>query len=305
MIEALKKIFRLSQWLHHKSNYQSDKWYFILNYGIGDTYLVCSLIDVFSKGCKKVELILTNANHEFIPTLFNLTYSKKNISNLPINLINEFSTFKQGCPIILNPTDLNQGILLSILGYKHVTLIDLYKVLLNLDLSTIPSKPFLNNIANIKTDIVRAIEEINHKEKTIILCPIANSIELIDDNYWILLAKKVKSAGYTPLLMGYQIDGIQTINFPLSESKFICENATCIISLRSGFCELISSYYVKKVILYPHIKWFQGYLIESTSLQSMGLVEDNKRLLELEINKTYDEVDADKLVNDIIKFIDE
>jgi len=287
MVRAIKKFNRYLTWRKYLKKYDQDKWYFILKYGLGDAYLVCTLLKKFAEINGDFILIFEKKNQINIPNFF----FKKNLSyydnKLPYGLIKEFGKQIKGVPIILHPIDLNDQIS-QLIGYKKITLLDIYKILLNIDLNTKPDNKLLpNKVVNIST--------YNNK---VLLCPQANSVATLDIKFWIKLAELIKRTGYIPIFLRTEnLQSYESIDFPIEDTISICNNFHGIVSLRSGFCDLISTCETKKIIIYPHVQWRSGKLIDSTSLSLMGLCLDDNKLLEIELHENQTESVHEEILN--------
>lgn len=302
MIAHLKKIRRFSFWWKYlrENKYQDDTWYFILKYGIGDAYMVSALLPEFIKLNNKVVLLFENKNQVFIPQLFLDNQEVRLVSQPPYELIREFGSFRKGVPIVLHPLHLFNGKLMSVIGLNGSTLMDVYRIILGVDLDVRPQAP---HFPAVKDDMIDQlfIQYTLAKGRTVLLCPQANSIGLLDHAFWITLAEKIQRMGLTPVFLNVKanLKGFQSISFSLIYSKEFCDQAGYVVSLRSGFCDLIATSSAKKVILYPNIRFHAARLIESTRLVDLGLSEQ-EGLLEIEI-----EIDDEEVVmNKVMDYID-
>ena len=299
MIAYLKKIRRLWFWWKYlrRNKYRNDTWYFILKYGIGDAYMVSALLPEFIKQNPKVVLIFENKNQLFIPGLFVKDADVRLVTELPYELIAEFGSFRKGIPVVLHPIHLFDGKLLSVIGLKGATLMDVYKIILGLDFDVKPALPRFGDVQDDTVDQL-FIRYALAKNRTVLLCPQANSIGLLDHSFWIRLAEKIQGIGLTPVFMNVKenVKGFQSVGFPLSDSKAFCDQAGYVVSLRSGFCDLIATSSAKKIILYPNIRFHSARLIESTRLIDLELAEQTG-LLEIEIDE------EDVVMNKVMDFI--
>lgn len=268
------KVKRYILWQKYllENNYKKDQWYFVLAYGIGDTYIISALIDEFSKLNGDVILLFTKENQKFISRLFNPVIKTKLISPPPYHLLNEFGVFKKGIPINLNPNTVLQSKLLNLIGYKEINLVELYKLILGIRFDyklPLPKLAFLDS--KIITDFFK--QHGLKRYKTVLLCPNANSISSISFTFWLNIAKILENMNYTVAFLNVKNNTLNypNVNFELKYSLSICNEANYVISLRSGFCDLISTSTAKKVILYPDIDWHGGKLIDGTSLIKMDL----------------------------------
>ncbi|SOD18636.1 hypothetical protein [Pedobacter xixiisoli] len=274
MISLLKKIRRYLIWRQYllRGNFNKDKWYFVLSYGIGDAYIVSAIISEFTKKQGDVVLVFTKPNQEFIGRLFDKKIETRILKNYNKGLSNEFGKFKKGQPINLHPNDLYGGKFETILGFKDINLVDVYKILLGININAPLSKPVF---ARIKSNIVKDyfVKSNLTIGKTVLLCPNANSISTLDPIFWLILADKLAKNGFTPTFMNSRDKNqlYPTIEFPLQHSMDVCNEANYVVSLRSGFTDLIATSTAKKIILYPDTMGHSGKLIDACSLIKMGL----------------------------------
>ena len=271
--DAIKKVYLSSR------RWDKNTWYFILAHGIGDVYIISALLTRFMELHGKAVLIFTKKNQAFIPTLFNPNVEVLIAENLPIGSFNESSDFVKGKPLLLNPQNLFRKKLLFTIGYKGLNLVDMYKLLLGIEEQYQLSKPHFGTA--LQSSVTTYFQENKLPAgKTVLLCPQANSIQVVADTFWVNLAEKMKHLGLTPVMMnGSQNSGYPSVSFSLEWAKLFCDTAGYLVSLRSGFCDLIATSTAKKAILYPDVPFYSGKLIDSCSLTDMQLT-DGTNLLE-------------------------
>lgn len=287
IVRAIKKFNRYLTWRNHLKKYDQKKWHFILKYGLGDAYLVCTLLKQFAAIHGDFILIFEKKNQVNIPDFFFKKHSSYYDNQIPYNLIKEFGKQIKGMPVVLHPIDLNDQIS-PLIGYNKITLLDIYKILLNIDLHSKPN----NNLLPCKI-----LKKTFYSDK-VLLCPQANSVSTLSINFWIKLANLIANKGYQPIFLRTNDTEIyESIDFPIEDAITMCNNFHAVISIRSGFCDLISTCNTKKIIIYPEIQWRSGKLIDSTSLVSMGLCANNEQLLEIELSNSNLEIIYDEILN--------
>lgn len=308
MIGALvnNKVIRLLRWLNYLRVYKfrRDTWYFIFNYGIGDTYLACAFLPYLLERGDKVTVFITKSSHEFIPKLFSPAIDVIFGQPLELALIEEFGQYGKGHPIILHPMHVVNRILLNIIGYKRFNLTDLYKVMLGLDLRLPPVQPQFATEPAVEAEVTALFEQYKLPlGKTVLVCPKAVTIKEVADDFWKGLADKLAEQGLKPIFMNSTagLPDYPTVEFSLRAARAFCDRAGQIISLRSGFCDLIATTTARMAILYPSIKWFEDPLLTSTGLAIMG-IRDEHHLLEITHNF---ETDSTLVYQAIIQFFHE
>ena len=298
------KIFRLLAWLKHlrTGGFRRDTWYFILDGGIGDTYIGCSLIPYLLEQGDKVSVFIKNENQRFIPTLFSSDIQVLSKLKIEEDLSIEFALPGKGHPLHLHPYSMFSSHLVKLLGYRSFSITDTYKFMLGLDMWVQPKKPV--PLATTLQEAQAVFDRYNLVAgKTVIICPRANSVVEIADEIWTGLATTLASSGLIPVFMNSDAGGNthQRIEFPLSCAIEFCNLAGYMISLRSGFCDLTASATCRRVVIYPDEMWYGGKLIVGCGLVNSEL-SGNDNLLEISHDFT---TPTSKLFEKIVQFVHE
>lgn len=284
---------------------KKDTWYFLLNwYATGDVYILCSLLHAFKKEHKaeKITLLTWSNKHAEIISLFNVDVEVK-IYPTPFPKLGNFLQFKKGAIINLHHFYYMKGIR-RLMGYKDVTLFDVFKLLLDVPLTSQPESPTF-----IRTpDKIQFVENLFTKSglrkgRTIILAPEATTIKEVDINFWKQLIKKFESLNYDVVLSAYKKHylnslEIPVINFSHKYAVAAVDYAGYFVSLRSGICDIISESTSTKIILYPKVQWFGGDLIKGASLKQLS-PKNNDVLFELE----YANEEVESLIHQIVDIV--
>jgi len=204
-----------------------------------------------------------------------------------------FDFFEPGVPII--------GHIFHLAGGKYddikLNFLEANKLMFRLPLDSKPLKPKIN-----KSQKKEVLDMFNRMDlpvgKTVILCPHANAVDtkIICTDFWNKLSKSLNKKGLTICVNmprnDLYLENTIPINFPLRMAIQVAETAGYVISIRSGFCDLISSAKSKLNVLYPYdAKFFERF-----SLKKMNLSDS---AFEYEINKYSNE---DELIKDIISY---
>lgn len=157
------------------------------------------------------------------------------------------------------------------------------------------------NFAEKNEDIDRFI--VNNKikkNKTVVLSPYANTLQLLPDWFWRKLTNILKEKGYCVLTNSNGqnepvIDGTIGVFLQYKDLKYFLEYCGYFVGIRSGLCDIISSFKCKKIIIYqPYCFWGPGGNYDYFSLNIMGLCDDA-----IELN--YEGMEFVQLIKDIIK----
>lgn len=252
-----------------------NEWCFISLYGIGDTYLLCALSEqmLVHNGGEGV-VLMVRESHKGITALFPKTIRRAIIyENLASERIKRVHRFRRGLPFIAHPFFVG-GQLTRLLGCNGVSLLDIYRRILNIPLtSTKLLKPDVS--FEIKKRAQSRCETLNlPRGRTAVLFPEAVSVNMIDHNFWRELAIKLKEDGWTVCVSVKDpknlIPNTVQINCPAEEIIPIAEYCGWLITIRSGVCELVSSASCRKTVIYPPQKWYSGTVFSAYNLTNMG-----------------------------------
>ncbi len=265
-------------------NIMVDEWFFISAYGIGDLYILLSLLAEFRRvhQAKRISIGIVKESHRDLFDLFPgaadryVMIGGKELKHCKSTVL------EPGRPIIIHPKDLFGSSLMQLIGYKSLNIMDLYKVLLKLPLESRPAEPRRSNPEN------ASIVDLHIKKKnlvpgrTILLAPDAFSYDVppFDFDFWRTLSNSLMDRSYKIVVLSSQkkikqIKGVIPVYFPLREAIPFVEHCGFFIGNRSGFCDLISQSKAMKIFLYPRIPWYSGLLFEGSSLTRMGLANNN------------------------------
>jgi len=275
----------------------SNYYYFLCPYGIGDTLMVAMLAGAFKKNhCNKKICLVVKKTHGDIPDMFTKVDKKLICKEIP-NDLDKYNTFSNGSLTAVHPSIYFEKGLLPLLGYKGITLIDLYKIILKIPMDSVLERPVINS--KLILSAKHKFRSFNlKKNKTIILAPEANSSGMVNTSFWIKLSKNLKEAGWTVCTMSQNprnyIKGTIKINFDLSEAIPFSEEAGYVISVRSGLCDLLAFSRANLKIIYPDEYSYGGKLIDQVSIVKMGF---NSSTEEYIYNKN------DFLTNEIMKHL--
>jgi hypothetical protein len=259
---------------------EKDEWYFICPFGLGDTYFVCALASELlrQKGGIAVN-VLVRDSQEDIPALFPMIkkiypYNKKYNGRLLGH--NDLRTGKLfwGHPLVRRELVRNIGSAYDLLGA--------YKVLFELRPDSTLDRPVVPAAASASAR-ARFDGYSLSPGRTVILCPEANSVKKLDPLFWKLLADELKKNGWTVCTNAIKdadtVPGTTLVQFPLIEALPMAELAGWVISLRSGFCDLVSSSRARLSIVYPVDRRTTGDAMGGYGLVGMGLSRSAKEYL--------------------------
>lgn len=314
MIQIAKKIILSTRnmilWFFLKKklvkHITQDGYYFICPYGIGDTYLLCSLINHFRKlNRNKSITIFVESSHKSIPKMFGIKkvievekiyISKSDKLLLRLFNLNKKVAIKKNTLHIAHPIHLLSNKRLSQIGSENFLFAELYKEMLGLPAElnfTPPNKMKRSYIINNKNSLIKKINK-----QTVLLIPDAKSINNMPKKFWLFLSEELKRRGYR-VLFNYKCEtnDYESIYPPLEYFIPISKEVAGIVSIRNGLCDLLSSTNNKLIILYPDKKWFRGTIYEGSSINKIF----KKKHLEL----IYKKESEKELINKILLYLHE
>jgi hypothetical protein len=265
-----------------KLNIRKGEWFFVSPYGIGDLCIILSLLPEFRKihKAKKIAIGITNEKHRDIFAVFPDSADRYEIIQKKDLIFCKSNRFEPGNPVIIHPEHIYPSSMQSLIGYKNITLVDIYKILLNLPIGCNMAKPVKPG----KDLIADASQRFEEYGLTIsvpfCLHPMLfhTGIRFCPE-FWKELVEKLQEAGLKTAMMTNRhdlqtIEGVIQVDFPLKEAITMVSLCGFFIGNRSGFCDLVAGSPAMKIILYSTEIWHSGKLIDSCSLKKMGMAGD-------------------------------
>lgn len=243
-----------------------QKYYFVSPYGLGDTLFLCGFKKAWEIQNKGSIHFIIKKSHEFILNLYGITDYTCMQLNDDFYKHNSFSPQpKKGQFYIAHPEYSNKS-LFQEWERCVFTLKELYLKLLNLPDNTVFEFP------KQQPTHLPKLPPIDLK-KAIFISASANSVPLMDKNYWNRLVNKYLKRGYTVINNSMNesenIEGC--INLSLSITDIIALTSKCYRSycLRSGLCDILACYLGKKLtVIYPYKKLLDLYSVNECLMLS-------------------------------------
>jgi len=289
-------------YLVKKSGVDKNTWiFFLAPCSTGDVLFLCSLMASFKlKNGGKVAVIVRK-NHASIVEMFcdvDFCISLNSISFecYEYTKISKSSIIKKGqlfMPHVVNESFSDS---LLVLGYKNFNVVDVFKMMLRLDMNSKISQPDFRFCNAEKAKKFLADNDFN-PNKTVILFPTAFTCHQINSDFWKNTIQSLTSLGFN-ILVNYLGDNddfvfnqknIVRINQSLDDVVALSLLCAGIISLRSGICDLLCFTDKKIVALYPDDKSYKDFNLKN-------IFEQRSNLLEIVLDKNCDQGLAEKEV---------
>ena len=303
ILKAIRQKLIWSYVKHFLLRVRSNEWCFIPIYGIGDAYMILSLLTAFrqqNKGVKKIKIVLINQKHVGLLYLFPDTFDDAILIDARwLNYIPVENALTKGRVIIFSCWYFFPNALKSLLGHKKITINEIYKLMLNVFVTTINEKPVVS------PEIKKAgIDRFNtygfEQNRTVLIAPHANTVdaESVPFSFWEEIIGFLSENEYHVAVLSNEekyllSNWAKHVFFPLDEAIPFCEQCGFVISVRSGLCDLLSTANCEKFILYPKFQPGVKNIAQWSSLIEMGLC--NEKINEL----IYDENNIGEIINTI------
>lgn len=285
---------------------KKGEWFFVSPYGIGDLCIILSLMPEFRKihRAKRIAIGITKESHQDLFSVFPGSADRFEILDRKELVFCKSHHFAPGNPMVIHPEHIYPSSMQSLIGYKNFTLLDVYKVLLNLPIHCTTIPPALPGKEITEKAFQRFREYGLSPGKTVLVAPDAFSYRkpVASRAFWEKLIRGLQSLDYTIALMTrheelVSIEEVVQVDFPLNEAIPFVGHCGSFIGNRSGFCDLIASVPAISIILYSNEKWHSGSLMEGSSLKRMGMAGENT--FELEV----DGADAQGIIPHILSLV--
>lgn len=238
-------------------NLRSDIYYFVSPFGLGDTYYLCAFKHELEKKWQGKIFFVIQPSHEAVCECFaNVNYiiCKDTRYNGTINYLKlpQWSNIpKLGKLYPAHPIPL--GILAS-LKYNNMT--DLYIKFLNIPNDSAMQKP--NNMPILCTKLKENIESIAPLDKIIFYLPEVQSMPSLPFFIYKNECEKLQKQGYTIIVnitkkpQYLNVSHIYNLNLSSREAVALALVCARVISMRSGFCDVIALHCKKLKVYYPN-----------------------------------------------------
>ena len=269
---------------------QPDELGLICVHGIGDTYLTSALARHLAEQYRVAPVVISSTTHCQVASLFPQGVRRVvSIDQIDPGVIQQHNPQQQltgGSIFLAHPWFTNQE-LVHRLGLDGHTLLSMHLEHFGLSEQATPDTPVIS--PRVQEAARRRFEQFNLPVgKTAILAPATSSSPQADFP-WDVLAVELKRAGWCVCANSAKndrpISGAIELDFPLEEAIPTLDLAGWLISMRSGFCDLVSSSSCRMSLLYPKDGGWAGQFLAGSSLQCMGLRES---VLEYKVQEATD-----------------
>ena len=272
-------------------DYSNDICYFLLPYGLGDSLILASLKEKIETFYNFKIHFLIKHTHKIIMDMYNIdSYTVINIPNKKVlDKFKDANKIQKGEIFIAHPLFTKNTSFINDFNAGKLSFYDMYLKMLNLPADT----KFNSNIFN-KLNINKTLQvklekyEIKNLSNVVLIAPEADSCPVLPNTYWENIIKKYKSLGYDIISNVKNkknlIRGTKYIPLTILEAILIAQNCAGVISLRSGFCDLVALKHKGFLkVLYPNIDILNLYSLK----RSFGYKNIEEQIVNLYMYKMY------------------
>jgi len=276
---VILELILLSFWLKPRK----DTWYFVLNSNhIGDSYFVCSLMHSFKKIYQDRVVVILPKKCVHIGKLFNGIDKVYGINLFMPDYVGSIITPVKGriTPIVKIIPSPRPNIPTRYFNFAFQV-----KSNYGLPINSRFSKP------HIETKYIKKarslINKLSTTKKKVLLAPFAHGEKSpIDIRLWQNLINYLNNNGYEVFVNSrFHFYGAMSIYLPIELVIPFVENMDLVISVRTGFVDLISSTKVKKIILYKDKA--EMYFFSITAYEYVTAKNKIIEITQNEFNKIY------------------
>lgn len=265
------------------SGVQRHEWVLLCDYGFGDTYFVCSLLEAFRdspqfKPDQHAIVIATKEAHRGIVEGFSHVVDRIiGYQSIDREAMGRFGRFEPGTPFVIHPFQYGDGRLAKFLMKDGVSILDIYRFLLGVPFDAPPSQPMLPMP-------VRASARAKARElgvepgKSVLVAPHAFSMRTMPVVFWQALIDRLNAKGYKVFLnvdprFALSFTGATPATLAPTEVVPFSDECGWAIASRSGLCDLLIPAQAHVSILYPYLAQEADRLrieMNAYSLRGMG-----------------------------------
>jgi len=275
---VILELILLSFWLKPRK----DTWYFVLNNHIGDSYIFCSLMHSFKKIYHGRVAVILPKRYVYIGKLFNDIDEVYGVNLFVPNYVGDFINPIKGRIV---PVFKNKPLPSLYTKTKYFDFTFLYKLNNGLPINSRFSKPYIETKYIKKARFL--INKLSNTKKMVLLAPYGHNEKLtIGMGLWQDLINYLNNNGYKVFVNSrLHFYGAINIYLPIELIIPFVENMALVVSVRTGFIDLISSTKVKKIIIYKDKAQMYFW-----SLKAYKYVQVKNKIIEItqnEFNKIY------------------
>ncbi len=283
-------------------NLKADCYYFVSQFGLGDTYYLCAFKHELEKKWQGKIIFVIQPTHEVVCECFdNSAYiicSDTRYKGLDyIHLPKWSDSPKLGTLYPAHPIPLG---ILQDLRYNNMP--DLYMEFLDLPSDSIMTKP--TNMPTLNANLQSKIESIAPLDKIIFYLPEANSMRSLPFFIYKNECEALQKEGYTIIVnvtktqKYLNIRNIHFLNISAKEAVALALACARVISMRSGFCDIIALHCTNLKVYYPNkecieqisIKWLDSTITAqevSFEAEYQAMQEFYYQFLPMKLYKCY------------------
>lgn len=245
-------------------NIYQDKIVLVSQFGLGDTMLLCGFKDALEKYYNAPVHFIIKPTHQVVMNMYGIKdYSVEVFEEDELReFVNKNSKVKIGEYFVAHPNYLNDDYKLvnEFLNFK-ISFFDVFKKTLGLPDDAHFEYPTITPV--ISDLLKRKLEKIAPLEKIVLISPETFSTNIIMPEAIEAEVEKFTNNGYKVISnvinKGNKIKGSIYVPMTVEDAVALAINCHHVISVRSGFCDLIAPFLKKMTVYYPNIRTYKLY----------------------------------------------
>lgn len=271
---------------------RSDEWGLLLPMNLGDTYVMCALVEAFRAHHGGRVTVFVKPAQRYIPTLFPGIDCVVVVPTVREMWCAGRFELRTGIPFVAH----HSRELRDMLGFKGLTMVDANRSWLGLPLDAplaVPRRPSADEDSRAAALFDRYSLPAG---RTVLLAPESNTAPGYSLEAWGALAEGLRAAGWHPVTnggpKGHVVPGTERVDIPLDLCLSFVERAGWLLTMRTGLADVVSSARARLTVFYPPpppglvgpvfidggvdpvADWYQAF-----SLVRMGLAADAEEIL--------------------------
>lgn len=246
----------------------------------GDFGIACSLMQAFkNKNGGKIVVFVQDKQRFNVAKLFSAIDEVVIVNKKIFSYINRHpnTSITRG-----RVFEINHWVFVDAPKYKSSNFLELYKHMLNLNISDCLQKPVMTEM--VKKNVKQFLQKNDLLDKNIILiAPFANSFNYkkLNTRFWISLAKRLTEYGYYPVFNSKKkiFANYKTVFLPMAESLYLSSLCERVIAIRAGFNDLLGIMGLDNLtIIYPNVMFFNtiSRFLQRLEFKRAFLYEEDK-----------------------------
>jgi hypothetical protein len=268
-----------------------DEWGLMFPHGIGDLYITCGYARAIRAAYGGTGFVTyVKPSVPYVATLFDAVTRVVPVTDFDMKNLQQPYLFEKGRLVSIFPVQR----FWNMIGYKGFHFLDYFCLFYGLPFGTLPDAPRPQTKVELETarGVLSALGV--RPGRTVLLAPHAVSTAKVHPDLWSQLTLALKARGFdvvlnsppgdvpasaAPAIASASNAGAVPVDVPIEGAFALGEAAGWVISLRSGFCDLLAHSPCRLTVVYPDMVHKGGPFIDGFGFRNSGLRSDVHELV--------------------------